>query len=253
MSLVVEDTGDGFPIVLLHGLGGTSNTWQPLMTALGNMRAIRPDMPGSGRSALGSQRLSIAVMVEAVTQWLTDRGIETFHLVGHSMGTIVCQHIAARFPDRVKGLVLYGALTEPPQTAREGLLLRATHARKENLAGIADQIVQNTLAPSTHRENPAAVAFVRESVLRQTGDGYAANCEALSLAEAADWRKITASTLLVTGESDPVAPVSMGRLLSEKISGAKLEILPGCGHWTPLEKPEQSAVLLRGFLAEHPQ
>jgi len=252
VSLVVEDTGDGFPIVMLHGLGGTSNTWQPVMPVLGHLRVVRPDMPGSGRSMLGAARLGIGTMAEAVIEWLANNRIDTFHLVGHSMGTIVCQYIAAMMPEKVRALVLYGALTEPPDAAREGLLARAKAARDGGMAGIADQIAQNTLAPTTHTENPAAVAFVRESVLRQPGDTYAANCEALSGAEAAEWSKITAPTLLITGESDPVAPVSMARLLSEKISGAKLEVLPRCGHWTPLEKPNQSAALLRDFLAQHP-
>ena len=251
MSLVVEDTGDGFPVVLLHGLGGTSNTWQPLMSVLGNVRAIRPDMPGSGRSALGQGRLSIAAMADAVIGWLSGKDIDRFHLAGHSMGTLVCQQIASRLPEQVQAMVLFGALTEPPEAAREGLLERAGAARRDGMAGIADQIAQNTLAPTTHNDNPAAVAFVRESILRQPPEGYGANCEALSDAQVADWRKITAPTLLVTGESDPVAPVSMARLLSEKIKGARLEILPRCGHWTPLEKPKECAGLLQGFLAQH--
>lgn len=251
MTLVVEDIGDGFPVVLLHGLGGTSNTWQPMMPVLGNARAIRPDLPGSGRSPLGHGRLSIAAISDAITGWLASSGIGAFHLVGHSMGTLICQRVAATLPEQVASLMLFGALTEPPEAAREGLLQRAKAARQDGMEGIADQIAQATLAPSTHTDNPAAVAFVRESILRQTPDRYAANCEALSNATTADWRRIKAPTLLVTGESDPVAPVSMARLLSEKIKGACLEVLPNCGHWAPLEKPKESAKLLQEFLAQH--
>jgi pimeloyl-ACP methyl ester carboxylesterase len=251
MTMVVEDTGSGFPVLMLHGLGGTSNTFQPLMRAAPSCRVVRPDMPGSGRSPMVQGRLSVASMAEAVMVWLRGAGIDRFGLVGHSMGTLVCQRIAALLPDKVAGMVLFGALTEPPDAARDGLLKRAAIARQDGMAGIADQIVENTLASSAHEENPAAVAFVRESILRQPPEGYARNCEALSAAEVAEWGRITAPTLLVTGESDPVAPVSMARLLGEKIDGARTEVIPRCGHWTPLEKPRESAGFLQGFLAQH--
>ena len=50
--MLVEDDGEGDAVVCIHGLGGTSNTWTPLMPALARYRVLRPDMPGSGRSSL---------------------------------------------------------------------------------------------------------------------------------------------------------------------------------------------------------
>ena len=182
MALVVETVGDGAAVVMIHGLGGTSNTFQPLMATLAAYRVIRPDMPGSGRSDMGAGPLSIEGHAAAVLNLMDEAGLRVAHLVGHSMGTIVCQHIAATVPDRVAGLVLFGALTEPPEAARTGLVARAGVARAQGMAGIADQIIAATLAARTHEETPAAVAFVRESILRQPPEGYARNCEALGRA-----------------------------------------------------------------------
>jgi len=238
-AVVADDCGDGFPVVMIHGLGGSSNTFEPLMSSLAGYRVLRPDMPGSARSPMPRERLTIDVLVSTLMEWLTDCGIARFHLVGHSMGTLVCQQIAAREPDKVAGMVLFGALTEPPEAARKGLLARAASVRDEGMTMIADQISKATLAPATQAANPVAAAFVRESVMRQPPEGYARNCEALSGAMAADWRQITAPTLLVTGQHDPVAPVSMARTLSEKIANAELRIISGCGHWTPIEAPTE--------------
>ena len=66
-NMVAEVTGEGFPIVMVHGLGGTSNTFQPQMQALTNYRVIRLDLPGAGRSPVPQEDLSIEKLVEAVT------------------------------------------------------------------------------------------------------------------------------------------------------------------------------------------
>ena len=249
--LALECAGDGPPVVMIHGLGGSSNTFQPLMARLSGYRVIRPDMPGAARSGLPLEPLSISGHAAAVIAVLRSMGLSRAHFVGHSMGTLVCQHIAAKMPGCVASLTLYGALTEPTEAARQGLVVRAGLAREKGMAGIADQIIAATLAPRTHELNPAAVAFVRESILRQDPEGYARNCEALARATATDPRKIKAPTLLVTGDCDPVAPVSMAQTLADGIAGAKLNVLDRCGHWVTVEQPDISAQNLAEHLQQH--
>lgn len=250
--LILEDTVfGGEPVVMIHGLGGTSNTFQPLMAALDGFRVVRPDMPGSGRSATPLEPLSIEGHAAAVLAALTEGGVRRAHFVGHSMGTLVCQQIAASAPQCVASLVLFGALTEPGEAARSGLIARAGVARMFGMERIADQIITGTLSAVTKEENPAAVAFVRESILRQPPEGYARNCEALSKARATDLRKIKTPTLLVAGSDDPVAPVSMGQVLSDGIEGASMIVLDRCGHWITLERPADSAKLLAEHLRRH--
>jgi 3-oxoadipate enol-lactonase len=249
--IIAETSGAGEAVVMVHGLGGTSNTFQPLMAALGGYQAIRPDLPGSGRSDTPVEALSIAEHAGEVLSYLHLAGVTRAHFVGHSMGTLVCQHIAVAAPDSVASLTLFGALTEPPEGARTGLIARAAVARRDGMAGIADQIVGHTLAPRTHEENPAAVAFVRESILRQPPEGYARNCEALARATLADLHKIKAPTLLVTGDCDPVSPVSMAQVLADGITGAQLSVLDRCGHWVTVEQAARAARLMADHLVQH--
>lgn len=250
--LVLEDTVlGGEPVVMIHGLGGTSNTFQPLMAGLAGYRVIRPDMPGSGRSSTPLEPLSIEGHAAAVLSALTEGGVRRAHFVGHSMGTLVCQHIAATTPQCVASIVLFGALTEPGDAARTGLIARAGVARQFGMERIADQIIAGTLSAATKEESPAAVAFVRESILRQPREGYARNCEALSKARATDLRKIKAPTLLVAGSDDPVAPVSMGQVLADGIAGSSMIVLDRCGHWITLERSADSVRLLADHLRRH--
>ena len=115
---------------------------------------------------------------------------------------------------------------------------------------IADSTVQAATATETRSRRPLAVAAVRESVMRQCPDGYARTCDALADAQSADLSKIAAPVLLVTGDGDAVAPPQTVRSIGARIEGARVEVLPRCGHWTIYEKPEECGALLTRFFAE---
>lgn len=247
-GIVFDIAGDGEPVVLIHGLGGSSNTFQPLMPALRNFSVYRPDMPGSARSPEPVEPQSIGSFAEAIVAGLTELGVKSAHFGGHSLGTLVCQHIAVHMPQCVRSLTLFGALTEPPDAARNGLIGRAATARAGNMDVIADQIIAATLSPGTHADNPSAVAFVRESVMRQPPEGYAKSCEALSKVRAFPVERISVPVLLIAGDTDPVAPPSMATALKDRMPDARMVLLERCGHWIPIEKAADSCRLIAEFL-----
>ena len=249
-SLVAEIAGDGPAVVMVHGLGGSSNSFQPLMPGLGDHRVIRPDLPGAARSALRPGQPSLMGLCQALRDLIRACGVTSAHLVGHSMGTLLCQYLAAAEPRLVSGLTLYGPILEPPEAARSGLRERAELARRDGMAAIADAVSTASLSAATRRNNPAAIAFVRESLLRQDPAGYAAHCEALAEAKPADHGAIACPALLVAGTDDPVAPPETARRLAGLIRGAVLEILPDCGHWPMIEAPAAARRLLAGRLKE---
>ncbi len=99
------------------------------------------------------------------------------------------------------------------------------------LLSIADQIVQGGDVGADAGTQSRRRAFVRESILRQSPEGYARTCEALASARAADHAQIRCPVLLITGEEDATAPPSVARMLADRIAGARVKILPRCGHW----------------------
>lgn len=238
--VVAEIAGEGFPVVMLHGLGGTANMFQPQMVALAAYRVIRFDLPGAGRAPLPDAPPSIDAITDAVRAALHGLGVTRAHFVGHSMGTLICQRLAAEEPTLTASLVLFGALAEPSSAMREGLLGRARLARSGGIADIADQIIAGALAAHTREHMPAAVAFVRESVMRQNPHGYAWNCEALSKAVAIEARRITAPVALITGDADAVNPPSIAQALADGIRDAQFLTMDRCGHWAPIEAPQES-------------
>jgi 3-oxoadipate enol-lactonase len=246
-QVVMEVAGEGFPVVMIHGLGGTSNMFEPQARALSNHRVIRIDLPGSGRSARPVAPLRMETMVSAILPALRGVGVNRAHFVGHSMGTIVCQSIAVAEPTLAASLTLFGALAEPNEATRSAVSNRAALARSGGLADIADQIVAHALSAHTRETSPAAVAFVRESITRQDPESYAQSCEALSRATAADPRRIAAPALLITGDDDAVNPPNVGQALADRIKGAVFSRLGRCGHWATIESPRESSERLLEF------
>lgn len=250
-GLAVEVEGEGPAVVCVHGLGGTSNTWTPLLPALQGRRIVRIDLPGSGRSTLPDAELSIDSMADAVESVCRQLGVTDALFLGHSMGTIVCQHVATRSPSLVAGLVLFGPLLCPPDAGRAGILARADKAMTGGTAAmqeIADAIVAGATSRETKETQPAVLALVRESVMRQAPEAYARSCAALARAQAAPVEQIAVPTLLVTGDQDGVAPAAAVEAMAARIAGSRMLVLAGCGHWTTYERPLECRHELNQFL-----
>lgn len=235
-----EEFGDSEKVlIMVHGLGGTTNTWYPQSQVLKrDFRIVLYDLCGSGRSPTAGD-VSIGTHVEQLLEVVRTSGGGPVHLAGHSMGTIICQHFAVRYPELVMSLALLGAFPEPPEAARKGLQGRAEKVRAEGMHSIADAIVAGGTSKDTKINNPSAAAFVRESIMAQTAEGYALNCEALAAAKGVDLGGVQCETLLITGDEDRTAPPDVGRAMASAIRKSKLHIVSGCGHWASIERPKQ--------------
>ncbi len=247
-GFVSEVTGDGPPVVMVHGLGGSSNSFQPIVGNLSNYKVVRIDLPGAGRSRVRPGLTDLMGLSTAVRDVMRSLGIPRAHMVGHSMGTLICQHLAVAEPNMVGSLTLFGPILEPPRAARAALRERADAARRDGMVAIADAVSTGSLSPETRERNPLAVAFVRESLMRQDPAGYALHCEALAACEPADHASIKAPSVLIAGRQDPVAPVDMVDRLGDVITGSRIEILPACGHWMMIEWPAIAGRLLGTYI-----
>lgn len=247
-ELAVEVTGDGPAVLLVHGLGGTSNFYQPQVAALAErFTVIRPDLEGAGRSPVTGE-LSIDGHADDLAAILDGLGVGSARVVGHSMGTLVVRRLAATHPDTVTHLALLGAVDAPGEAGRKAQRDRAATVRAQGQIAVADAVMTNATSEATRRDRPATAALVRELVLRQDPEGYARNC--LALGGATDPGPIDPSValLLLTGDEDKVGPPEVSRTLADAHGAAVIDYLEGCGHWTAVEKPaEVTEHLLKFF------
>ena len=256
-KMAVDARGDGDPIVMVHGLGGSMNAWTPLLPALSRWRSVRLDLPGAARSNKAYAAsddsphrgsLSSEGHADAVLRVCEALGITRAHFVGHSFGTLICQQVAVKAPQLVRSMALFGALLEPPQAMRDGLRTRAAQARERGMLEIAESVSDFALSASTRQTQPVTVAYLRECMVAQPAEGYARNCLALSDAQATRTEMIHCPVLIVNGDEDRVTPLSGARQLADRLSNARVEVLSRCGHWPMLERTLESQRALSGFL-----
>ncbi len=256
-KMAVDVRGEGEAVVLIHGLGGSLNAWTSLLPALTRWRCVRPELPGAGRSVkaydLGEAtphrgHISDQTHADAVLRVFEALGITSAHVVGHSFGTLIAQHVAAKAPKKVKSLSLFGALLEPPETMRANMHARARAAREQGVFDIAEAISNAALSASSREQLPVAVAYVRDSIGSQDPEGLARNCTALAEAKRARLELIDCPVLIVNGDEDVVTPLAGARDLARQLRQCRVEVFGRCGHWPMIERPLESQRALRDFL-----
>lgn len=247
-ELAVEVDGAGPAVLMVHGLGGTSNFYQVQAQALAErFRVIRVDAAGAGRSGL-REGISIESHADDLAAVLDTLGVDAAAVVAHSMGTLVARAFAARHPQRVTALALLGAVAEPADAGRQAQRDRAAVLREQGTAAVAPGVVANALSETTRRDKPEVAAFVRELVMRQDPEGYARNCEALAAATDPGAVPADLPLLLITGSDDKVGPPAVSEALAAAHGDATVSILPGVGHWTALEAAADTTDQLTKFL-----
>ena len=234
-----EAVADPEPILLIMGLGGSSHMWWRLLPHLAaRHRAIVFDNRGTGDSDRVGGRLTMADLVADALAVLDAAGEERAHIVGVSMGGMVAQHLALDHRDRVRSLVLGcttagGGGREPSPGA--GRLL-ATAALRPLLGPrrTFPLVAPALYAERTRRERPERVA---EDLCRRVEHAAPAWTTYAQLGAVAghDTRArlpelAGLDTLVLHGAEDALVPAARGRELASRIPGARLVLLPSCGH-----------------------
>jgi pimeloyl-ACP methyl ester carboxylesterase len=250
-TIFYESQGDGPPIVLVHGLGGTGNVWHAQRATLSRyFRVITYDLSGSGRSDRSKRSYSIEGWADELAGLVTHLQLDQVVVAGHSMGTVIVQKFAARQAAKTKAIILAGALVELGPPGKEAFAKRAETVEREGMIGVADAVLTGALSPGTRERNPALTGLVREMLLSNDPICYAGHCRALMAGSAkADQPNITCPTLLVVGDQDPVTPLGLHKQIAAAIRNSRIRVIPATAHLTMLESPEAFNVAVLEFLA----
>jgi 3-oxoadipate enol-lactonase len=250
---VLEGPADAPAVVLAHPLGVTHRLWDATAAALRDRyRVVRYDVRGHGASATPPGPYSLAEMSEDVRELLDALALDAVHFVGMSMGGCIALAFALAHRDRVRSLVLcdttacYGPAVVPMWEDR---------IRVAEKSGMTPELVERTMAiwfsADYHGRRKDVVDRVAGMLATTDPRGYAASIRAIGWTDQRDRiGAIRAPTLVVVGEKDPGTPVAMSREIVERIPGARLIVLPGAMHCSPVEAADAFHAELRSFLDE---
>ncbi len=259
-------SGQGTPVVLLHGLGGSKVTWLPIVSSLSERyRVIVPDLPGHGESGKPRVDYSARFYARVVRHLLDALGIERAVLLGNSMGGRIALELALRSPGRVASSVLLspsapglrwryvmgftrvfpteiGGIPFPLRERWMELLLRRLFADPDRLSADAYSAAANEFI-RVYRDPVARMAFFSSlrHVLIESPEPFFQSL-----------RRIKQPTLVLLGSSDRIVPTRVGVRVAEHLPHSRLVVMPNVGHVPQFEATDDTLREVLAFLEDAP-
>lgn len=251
-EIYVEERGDGPPLLLVAGLGGRGQFWNNQVEALAeHFRVIIHDHRGVGRSSPDKAVFGADHMADDLLKLMDAMKLDKAHLVGHSTGGAIGQHIALKQPERLDKLVLSCSWAGP-----DAYFLHLFHTRRQVLISCGPEayLTMGTFLamPASHlqKQMTSAREFMEERV--KAFPGLQVELSRLSAVMSHDLRtqvhKIKHETLCIGAKDDQITPSGFTEELAEKIDGAKLHLLDRGGHFCPIASAEAYNPVVLDFL-----
>jgi pimeloyl-ACP methyl ester carboxylesterase len=248
------EAGTGPTVILLHGLGGSSQAWQLNIGPLAEkFHVFVPDQIGFGKSDKPFVNYRMRTYVDFLDQFCTQLKIERASLVGNSMGGWIAAAFTIAFPDRVDRLVLEDAAGyRPPKDFDLRSLYSLNPTTRVGMKILTAKVFYNK-AFSSDAAVDQALAFRMAA-----GDGYTINSIVESIIRGEDFldetvKTIKRPTLIVWGREDGLTPLADGERFNKDIAGSKLVVIDQCGHVPNFEKAAEFNAAVIKFLAESAQ
>jgi pimeloyl-ACP methyl ester carboxylesterase len=250
-----ESTGTGDPVLLIHGLGLSGGAWWRTVDALaGSMRVITFDHRGIGQSESLTYAYTTEAMADDAVSILDDLRLERVHVYGFSLGGMVAQQVALRYPARVQSVVLGGTHSggrhvTPPDAEVAAFFRRRATMRSEQAAW---ESVPFNYSPRCRATQADRIAEDIERRLRNPFNERAYRAQLLAGSLHNCYRRlsrISVPTMVVHGARDRIIPVANALMTAELVPGAELRILEEAGHLYPTEEPAVDKAIGRFFAA----
>ncbi len=248
LKIKYKQEGSGTPIVILHGWGGSSKSWEKVIELIANKKymVVCPDLPGFGESDTLSESWTINKYICFVLEFLNALKVEECILIGHSFGGGLSTKIAAKNPKIVQKLILCDAAVV---RAKERLNLR------QKIAKISASIVKPFSKNKFYKEK--IQSKIRPFIYKIAGtrDYFNANeimKETFVKISKEDLRAfatyIRKPTLVVWGSKDETTPLEDAYTIKNIIDGAELRVIDDVAHSPHLKKPEELSQIIIDFI-----
>jgi pimeloyl-ACP methyl ester carboxylesterase len=265
-SVSYRIAGEGPPILLIHGVAGSSEQWEPVMRLLADeFTVLAPDLLGHGRSAKPRGDYSLGAYASGLRDLTVALGLDDATVVGHSLGGGIALQFAYQFPERTSRVVLVssGGLGREVHFLLRAATLPGSELvlpliSNERVLG-AGTAVSGFLGRLGLRTGPDIAEFARGYATLADGDSRRAFLHTLRAVIDHGGQRVNATdrlylaedmpSLIVWGRRDPIIPVSHAGIAHRGMPGSRLEVFDDAGHFPQLDEPDRFADALNEFIS----
>jgi 3-oxoadipate enol-lactonase len=247
---MLEGPVSGPVITMSNSLASNLSMWEPQMPVLtSRYRVLRYDTRGHGGTDATAGPYSLDELSEDVRALLQALGITRTHFIGLSMGGMIGQIIAIKYPQMLQSLVLCDTMSRVPTEAKPMWDDRIHTAETGGMEPLVEPTLARWFTEPFRQKGSPVLDQVRTMIRSTPPRGYTGCCHAIAALNLTDHLKaITLPTLIIVGEDDPATPVAASHVIHEQIRGSELVILKSAAHLSNLEQPEAFNQALTAFL-----
>ena len=252
----VNVTGEGPPLLLVHGLGAPLDLWAPLVKELEGYTVITLDNPGAGASTVPWPAWFMPKYAETLDAVLEELGFDKVDVLGLSFGGMICQEFAFRYPQRIRRLILAGTTAGVGVTfgnplaltvlatplryySRTYMAMTAPFLYGGDADGGSELVAEQT--DLRHKMRPSIPGYFAQLATASTFSSF--------------WYlpSIRIPTMVLAGAEDPITNPLTCWVIAKRIPKSKYREVKGGGHLFLMEKPAVSAEYIREFLEAEPR
>ncbi len=221
--------GQGEPVVLVHGLSGSTRWWRLTLPVLARRYQVYlVDLPGFGAMARNG-RFALAEAADWLVYWMRAVHLGQADIIGHSMGGYIALLVASLHPEAVRRLIVVDAAGVPTGRALSAHLIPLLRTGRRMAPAFLPILASDAL-----RARPRTLLRTARDVVRADIRPYL--------------RSVQAPTLVIWGDRDTLVPLSTGEILRQEIPNARLVLLHGAGHVPMFERPRPFNEAVLAFL-----
>ncbi len=242
--------GEGPVVTMGHALGTNLHLWDAQGAALrSRYRVLRFDTRGHGQTSAPPGAYTLEQLADDTAGLLNGLGIKETYYVGLSMGGMIGQVLAMRYPAVVRALVLCDTTSRYPADAQPVWAERIRTVESKGMEGIVEAMLGRWFTAPFRKRRPDLMDHVGSWLRATPVPGYLGCCHAIAKINVTDrLKEVRCPALVIVGEEDPGTPVEMAREIHAALPTAELAILRSASHLSNLEQPEEFNRVLLGFL-----
>ena len=240
------------PVLMIQGLGASKNAWNLQRIAMATrFRIISFDNRGAGRSDKPTEPFTLEQMADDALAVLDAAGIETAHVVGASMGGVISQIVAVKYPHRVRSLTLVCTACRNHPWRQELLQSWAKTAEEKGMIEVGKEAAQWVMSPRSFRRLVPAFTWMGPLAALRPRHSFVSQIDAIlnTREDLVDQLStITAPTMVIVGNQDILTPRGDSEEIAERIPNAELVVISGAAHGLMMEHSSTFNKIMIEFL-----